>query len=56
MGSIPYSLAYDFLENSKNDFDFHSKILKNRVAVNAPIESSIGNLQTPSLIVAKDHG
>ncbi len=48
---IPYSVAYDFLENSKKDFDFHSKILKNMVAVNAPIESRYSNLQTPSLIV-----
>jgi triacylglycerol lipase len=48
---IPYSVAYDFLENSKKDFDLHSKILKNLVADSAPIESRFSNLQTPSLIV-----
>ncbi len=48
---IPYSVAYDFLENSKKDFDFHSKILKDMVAVKAPIESLFSNLQTPTLIV-----
>jgi triacylglycerol lipase len=48
---IPYSVAYAFLENSKKDFEFHHKILKNMAAAANPIEARFSNLQTPTLIV-----
>lgn len=50
---MPHSLAYAMASEAKQDFDFHSQILKT-IRDDIPIEARYSALQTPTLIVTGD--